>query len=137
MNCEINDAKLDSYISIIKDSDKITEKVSAYKKANRRLHTLQDEHVELCNMLKKPKKIKKEIQNEMNIDEILVELTNIDVMMNNNSDCMKELIEKYVQYKILLDKLEIETGNMRNEIMKVEEKSKKITVQKMSIDDIF
>jgi len=135
MNCEINDAKLDSYISIIKDSEKTTEKVSAYKKANRRLHTLQDEHNELCNMLKKPKKTK--TQNEMNIDEILEGLIDIDAKMNNDSDCMKELIEKYVQYKLLLDKLEVETNNVRNDIMKVEEKSKKITVQKMSIDDIF
>jgi len=135
MNCEINDAKLDGYISIIKNSDKTTEKISAYKKANRRLNTLQDEHVELCNMLKKPKKVKKDIQNKLTIDEILVELTNIDASMND--DCMRDLIEKYVQYKMLLDKLEIETNNVRNEITKVEENGKKIIVQKMNIDDIF
>lgn len=137
MNCEINDAKLDNYISIIKDSDKTTEKINAYKKANRRLHTLQDEHDELCNMLKKPKKMKKDVSDKMNIDEILVELTNIDAIMNSDSNCMKELIGKYVQYKILLDKLEIETNNIRNEITKVEEKGKKISVQRMNIDDIF
>jgi len=137
MNCSISDAKLDAYISTIKESEQITEKMSAYKKANRRLHVLQNEHVELCNMLKKAKKNKKDVSNKTNIDDLLEELTDIDNAMNDDTECMKMLIEKYVKYKTLLNNLEIEADNMRNEIMKVEESGKRIIVQKLDFNDIF
>lgn len=137
MNYSISDAKLDAYISTIKESEQITEKMSAYKKANRRLHVLQNEHVELCNMLKKVKKSKKDASNKASIDDLLEELTDIDNAMNDDAECMKTLIEKYIQHKTLLNNLEIEADNMRNEIMKVEESGKRIIVQKLDVNDIF
>lgn len=137
MICSISDAKLDAYISTMKESEKITEKMSAYKKATRRLHVLQDEHVELCNTLKKPKKSKKDTSNKVSIDDLLEELADIDSAMNDDTECMKTLIEKYIQHKALLNTLEIEADNMRNEIMKVEESGKRITVQKLDANDIF
>jgi len=137
MNRDIKDNKLETYISIIKSNEQSSEKLSAYKKANKRITILQEEYMELSDMLKKPKKNKKDNLNKYDIDEILQELSDIDSLMDDDTVSMRELINNYVQYKNLLGKLESETTNIQNEIIRVDESRNKISIQKLNIEDIF
>jgi hypothetical protein len=137
---DIKDQKLEKYISIIKNNESSSgDKLKAYKKASQRINFLEEEYEELSNnLLKKPKKSSKKSETN-DIDKILKELKELDNILNENIEktSMLDIINNYAQYKVVLEKLETETNNIKNEIMKIEEKKNKITIQKINIDDIF
>jgi prefoldin subunit 5 len=50
---------------------------------------------------------------------------------------MNELIDKYLQYKSLLNDLQTESEQIKNEIYKVDETKNKIVLHKLQHDEIL
>ena len=162
MNPNISDSKLELYISKIKTGTNSNNKVLNYKRATARLTELKSEYNKLCSVLKnketnktdtndddlspeikstKKKVIKKakpdEDKPKINIDNVISELNRINTELDNGSTNMQELIDKYVQYKLLLSDLDLESEQIKNEILKVEGNKNKITVHKLDLTDLL
>jgi hypothetical protein len=135
MDNNIKDDKLEILISKIKNSNNNHNKLLNYKKAATRINELKIEYNELCNLLTNNKK-KKKSNNKMSINDIMDELKNIDSLIENSND-MREIIDNFVRYKMLLNNLNTETDRIKNEIMKVEENNDKIMIHKLDSDDIL
>ena len=145
MSQNISDSKLDTYVSKIKTGTNSNNKVINYKRAITRLAELKTEYNNLCRVLKQKsnsdsddgdKKNKNVPNDKINIDNIVVELNSINNDLDKGSDNIKELIDKYIQYKLLLSELDIGTEQIKNEIIKVEENKNKITIHKLSLEDL-
>lgn len=165
MNSNISDNKLELYISKIKTGTNSNNKVLNYKRATERLKELKTEYNKLCNVLKnkdtdeldsddinsddinsddkhnKKKSIKKSSLNDddnpkINIAKIISELNKINTELDNGSNNMQELVDKYVQYKLLLNDLELESETIKNQIHKVEENKNKIIIHKLDLTQL-
>lgn len=135
------DKKLDLYISKITENTNTNDKIINYKKAVSRINELKIKYNNLNESLKKNKKTnsknKKSGGNKINIDNMFGELEEIDKKMNDGNCDMVDLIDNYLQYKLLLDNLETETENIKNEIMEVSLVGKKIKINKIDPEDIL
>jgi hypothetical protein len=132
------DEKMEKIIQNIKESKNSSNKLLYYKKANIRLVELKTKYNKLCEALKKPKtKPSDKPDNKISIEKIITELDKIYEQTENKNCDMLELIDNYVQYKLLLDNLEIESDKIKNEIFKVNNDKNKITIEKMDIKEIL
>ena len=126
MNHDTKDDKLETFISKIKTSKNSSNKLINYNRATNRLNELKTEYNTLCDALKPkhnkkssiteedfddemPTKTKKSAKKPTNdttekisIDKITSELNRINSALDNGSDNMIELIDNYVQYKLLI-----------------------------------
>ena len=148
MTSNIADDKLDAYISKIKTTSNSANRVLNYKKAVGRLSELKTEYNNLCAVLKnkaesesddsddKKKKSKKRDDDKINIDSIMVELNHINTEIDKGTEDVKDLISKYIQYKSLLAEMDIASEKIKNEIYKVDESKNKITIHKLSLEDL-
>ena len=135
------DKKLETYISKIDEKDSnFNDKISNYKKATTRINELKTKYNNLNESLKKNKDTKtknKKSTGKINVDDVLNELNDIDKKMNSDNCDMIELINNYLQYKLLLDNLESETENIKNDISEVSLVGKKIKITKIDAEDIL
>lgn len=135
------DKKLELYLSKLNESKSTNDKITNYKKAMTRINELKIKYNNLNESLKKNKKVnsknKKNSNDKINIDNILNELDNIDKKMNDTQCDMTEIIDNYLQYRLLLDNLEIEAENLKNEIAQVSLIGKKIKITKIEQEDIL
>ena len=148
MTTNIADDKLDAYISKIKTGTNSANKVLNYKKAVGRLTELKTEYNNLCNVLKNKdssessdsddkKKKSKKSDDKINIDNVMAELNQINTELDKGAADVKDLISKYIQYKSLLAELDIASEKVKNEIYKVDESKGKITIHKISLEDLI
>jgi len=133
----IKDDKLELYITKIKTSNNNHNKVLNYKRASNRINELKIEYNKFCEMLKPKKKCKKNtsIVHNISIDQIMTELNNIDLVIDQGTSSMRELIDNYIRYKLLLSELELESEQIKNEIFEIKENKNKIIMNKL--DDIL
>ena len=148
MNQIITDNKLELYISKIKTGTNSNNKVLNYKRATERLRELKLEYNKLCDVLKegtdddatKKKSSKKNTtdddKSKISIEKIITELNQLNNELDNGSNNMQELVDKYVQYKLLLSDLDLESEQIKNQIMKVEENKNKITIHKLELTEL-
>lgn len=126
----MNDNKLNGYMAVLRDSDDIEEKVLNYKKANRRLDLLKEEYEELCQMMKQPSKKKKR---ELDLTTITEELNKLEESLNEETVDIRDVINKMMQYKMVLDNYDQSVLNLKNEISKVNSDK---TLEKIDLDDL-
>lgn len=145
MNQNLFDEKLELYISKIKTSNNTHNKVLNYKRATTRLAELKTEYQKLCGILKEKDhhsensdRDSKKNHEKVDLDKIMVELNDINAELTKGGHNMQELVDHYIQYKLLLNELDIEAEEIKNEIFKVEKNKKnKITIHKLELDDII
>lgn len=126
----MNDNKLNGYMTVLRDSDDIEEKVLNYKKANRRLDLLKEEYEELCRMMKQPSKKKKR---ELDLTTITEELNKLEEALNEETVDIRDVINKMMQYKMVLDNYDQSVLNLKNEISKVNSDK---TLEKIDLNDL-
>jgi len=134
----ITDEKLETYITKIKNSNNSHNKLLNYKKATARINELKADYNKLSNKLKgKTKKKSAETTEKSNIEDIVNKLNEIGSELDAGSSDMNELIDKYLQYKSLLNDLQTESEQIKNEIYKVDETKNKIVLHKLQHDEIL
>lgn len=142
------DETLEHCIQKIKESNNSKTKLANYKKATKRLDELQSEYNKLSEVLKKPSgkksdktkksdKKKTASSNSISIEKITSELDKILEEIDGEKSDMFELINSYVQYKLLLGDLNTEADKISNEINQVVMHKNKITITKLDPDDVF
>jgi len=131
MDCR--DEKLETYIANMK-GDVMSERLLAYKKATRRLDSLQNEYDECVELMKPSKKKKK---SDRDLDSILDELTTIESSFDDGSLDMKDMITNFMRCKMLLSNLELETSNIKNKIMKVGMHNGEIVIEKLKLEELL
>ena len=133
------DEKLEAYILKIKESNNSNNKLLNYKKATTRLNELKSEYNKLCQVLKKnkSKKSNSESENKTSIEKISTELNKISEELDHENCDMLKLIDNYVQYKLLLDNLEIDSEKIKNELFKVNLSKNKINIIKLNPKEIL
>lgn len=133
----IKDDKLEKYMSRIKESNNSNNKLLNYDKATKRLEELKNNYNNLCNVLKTNKNKPTKIGKNISIEKIISGLNDIDANIDNGQIDMIELFNNYTQYKLLLNDLESETENIKNEIYKVDQKKDKISIQKLDPNELL
>lgn len=143
---KIKDDELETYLEKIKTNTSSNSRLRYYKKATSRLDHLKNEYNKICHTLssdenhdnKHTRKNKKSpITETDSIEKIVTDLENtFDTITKSNGD-IQELISRYIQFKNLIGTLEMNTGNFKNEISKVESKRSKIIIEPLNIDDIL
>ena len=133
------DEKLETYILKIKESNNSNNKLLNYKKATSRLNELKSEYNKLCEALKKnkSKKSNNDSENKTSIEKISNELNKISEELESENCDMLKLIDNYVQYKLLLDNLEIDSEKIKNELFKVNLSKNKINIVKLDPKDVL
>jgi len=127
----MNDQKLNEYMSQMSDSDDIQVRVTAHRKAKRRLDNLQSEYDELCDLIKQsPKKKKKDID----LQTLVEELNQLDNTLSDETIDIREMIEKMMQYKNFLDNYDQLVASLKNEIVKVKTD---FTSEKINLNDLL
>ncbi len=133
-----HDVKFEKLIKNIKESKNSNNKLLYYKKANTRLEELKTKYNKLSEALCKQKSKKSDkTDSKLGIEKISLELDKINEQMDNENCDMLELIDNYIQYKLLLDNLETESEKIKNEMFKVNSNKNKITVEKINPKDIL
>lgn len=132
----IKDDKLEQYITRIKESNNSNNKLLNYRKAINRLDELKKEYNNLCSAVK-PKNIKKENIEKVSIEKIISALNKINKDLEGDSCDILTLIDNYIQYRTLMDNLELENEKFKNEILKVEQYDEKIIINKIELEDIL
>lgn len=134
------DKKLELYLSKLNESTNVNDKMSNYKKAMFRINELKIKYNNLNESLKKNKQINiknKKISNDkININNLIDELEDIDKKMNNSND-IADVIDNYLQCKLLLDNLESEAEKFKNEITQVSQNGKKIKITRIDPENIL
>ena len=133
----IKDDKLEKYMSRIKESNNSNNKLLNYDKATKRLEELKNNYNNLCNVLKTNKNKPTKIGKNISIEKIISGLNDIDANIDNGQIDMIELFNNYTQYKLLLNDLESEKENIKNEIYKVDQKKDKISIQKLDPNELL
>lgn len=131
------DNKLDQYITRIKESNNSNNKLLNYKKAVNRLDELKIDYNNLCTALKINTKNKEKSKDKTTMEKIINELNKINMELDDESNDMHTIIDNYIQYKLLLENLETENENFKNEILKVEQSKGKISISKINPDEIL
>lgn len=138
----MTDENLEKFIKKIKESNNSSNKLFNYKKATARLDELKNEYNNLCLAIKSDKKtiVKKHSNKEnkkLNTEKIIKELNEINSQMDDERSNLASMIDNYIRYKLLLDDLEIESENIKNEIFKVEQNKSKIIIHKLDLDEML
>nr|WBF70419.1 hypothetical protein [Megavirus caiporensis] len=131
----IIDSELEQRLTKIKECKKTSNKLVNYKKAIERLDEMKQEYNDLCKSLKSNKKSKS--KSSLSIEKIISRLEEINAKFDDNNNDMLELINSYVECRILVNNLEFETDHVKNEIYKIDQSNKKIIVEKINIDEIL
>lgn len=143
---KIKDDDLELYLEKIKSNTSSNSRLKYYKKATSRLDQLKDEYSKLCDVLspddnqdskhKKRKKTKSVVEPE-SIEKIMSDMEKIHNSITKTNGDMQHLIAQYLQFKNMIDVLEINTNNFKNEIQRVDSKRSKIIIEPLDIDDIL
>ena len=138
---------LEKHLTKLKESNNSKNKLLHYKKAVKRLDELESEYNSLSKALEKPPakkstssktKIRQKYDNTpISIEKIIKELSKIMDEIETNKDDMSQVINSYIQYKLLLDDLDTETSKMKNEIASIGLNKNKITITKLDPDNIL
>lgn len=131
------DDKLEKFLSRIKESKNSNNKLLNYKKAIARLDELKTEYNNLGKALKPSKKNKEKLDDKLSMEKIISGLDKINAELDNEATDMLDLIDKYIQYRLLLEDLETENESFKNEIMKVEQTRGNISISKIDPGDIL
>ncbi|AGF84961.1 hypothetical protein QJ854_gp821 [Moumouvirus goulette] len=131
----VSDSELEKYISRIKESNKTGNKIINYKKAVARLDELKTDYNNIVKIIKSNKKPKS--KSNLSVDKIILKLEEINKELENNNCDMAQLVENYIEYKNLLNELESETDNIKNEINKVDKIRNKIVLEKIDVNDLL
>lgn len=122
------DEEIEHYVEKIKNGN-FKNRSSNYKKAVKRLEIINDEYKKLCEISNSKPKLKK---SKLSIKELIDELDKIDSCIDENKTNMEELIKKYINKKIMLNDMTLELNDMKNELYRVNMKSKKIELVKLN-----
>ncbi|AZL90012.1 hypothetical protein QKC54_gp0846 [Megavirus baoshan] len=131
----IVDAELEQRLTKIKECKKTSNKLVNYKKAIERLDEMKQEYNDLCKSLKSNKKSKS--KSNLSIEKIMSRLEEINDKLDDDNNDMLELISNYIECRTLVNNLEFETDHIKNEIYKIDQSKKKITVEKIDIEGIL
>ncbi len=131
----MQDEQLETWLAKLKTSKNSHNKLLNSKRAATRINELKTEYNELCKALDN-KSDDKSDDEDVSITDIISNLKKMDESIDETHD-MREMIDNFIKYKSLLKNLNIESDQIKNEISKINEKNKKIVMQKLNVNDIL